>query len=249
MLGSSHSACFRKINFSPNFQLSIAANASGGLFRNLQINEKGEITCFDKNKEWNNTVFKKSLGESSRFIQDYDSIILNINYKCNLPLIFNVDNTNAQTIDTYSFELVKEVIQNSLTMDRLNLKQNQSLIAKLRSSRYEGQIHLALTPFTTSTHDSSMYEGSSLCSSRKQFLLDFISSKLRETLGIEILLPSISMIDDYLFIKKIYASSAESTWREQRPESIIINDLSHKNQKYAIDLIQANLDKINFHAK
>ena len=114
MLRSSHSACFSSIDFSPDFQLSIAANASNGLFHNLQIDEKGMMSCKDKNRAWNNAVFQKSLNHSSKCIHDYDSTNLNISCDFNLPMLFSKDQSDARSIDTYSLALIKETIKSSL---------------------------------------------------------------------------------------------------------------------------------------
>ena len=121
MIGSSHSACFSQIDAFPELQLSIAANQATGLFKNLQIDENGVISCDDKIKEWNNAVFNKSLGASSRYINDYNSIILNVRFNCNLPSIFNSSLAQSQPINLYSFELIKRVIENSLMKDSVGL--------------------------------------------------------------------------------------------------------------------------------
>ena len=249
MLGSSHSACFSSINFYPDFQLSIAANASNGLFRNLQIDEKGMMSCKDKNRAWNNTVFQKSLNHSSKYIHDYDSIILNISCDFNLPMLFSIDQSDARPIDTYSLALIKETINSSfeaaLADQKSDLKRNKKLIEKLRSLEFKGNIFLLLTPFDTSLDKSQPHERSQLCTSRIEFILAFISRKFHEILEVEILLPSSEMVDDCLFIKNIYAADIESTWKgNARSNTLIKNDTKHKNRQYALDIVHKNMDRI-----
>ena len=249
MLGSSHSACFSSIDFSPNFQLSIAANASNGLFRNLQINENGIISCKDKNREWNNTVFQKSLNRSSKCIYDYDSIILNISCDFNLPMFFSRNESDAQPIDTYSLSLSKEIIDSSFQEDlasqKSGQKKNKKLISKLRSSGFKGDIFLLLTPFDTSFKESEILEKSQSCTNRKEFILNYVSKKFRETFEVEILLPSSEMIDDCLFIKNTYSANVDSTWKgSKRSNTLIQNDAKHKNKKYAQDIVHNNIDRI-----
>ena len=242
MLGSSHAACFSRIDPASDFQLSIAANQGSGLFKNLQIDKNGVLSCHDENKEWNNIVFDKSLGDSSRCIYDYDSIILNVRLRCNLPEMFNRDVARSQPIHTYSLGLVKCVVENSLTDDAVGIKGSRRLISRINSSGYQGSILLMVTPFTTSInqdliHDESRSEG---C---KRFLLDFVSLGLGRELGVEVLLPSTSMIDSHLFVHGIYAAGPESAWKD-RPESQIKKDFNHKNRRYALDLLRTNAGKL-----
>lgn len=241
MLGSSHSACFSQIDASfPELQLSIAANQSTGLFEKLQIDENGVISCDDKIKEWNNNVFKKSLGASSRCINDYDSIILNVRFICNLPNIFHFNVAQSQSIHAYSLELIKRVMENSLMKDSVGLEGNRNLIEKLNSFGYSGQIFLMINPFTTSKNQDLVYN-ENICASRKQFLLDFISLNLERQFGVKILLPNASMINSHLFVHSKYAAGTESTWKG-RKESVIGKDLSHKNKQYALDILRANAE-------
>lgn len=249
MLGSSHSACFSSIDFSPDFQLSIAANASNGLFRNLQIDEKGMMSCKDKNRAWNNAVFQKSLNHSSKCIHDYDSIILNISCDFNLPMLFSKDQSDARSIDTYSLALIKETINSSLEAtladQKSDLQKNKKLIEKLRSLAFKGNIFLLLTPFDTSLNKSWPHERSQLCTSRIEFILAFVSKKFHEIFEAEILLPASEMVDDCLFIKNIYAAAVESTWKgKARSNTLIKNDTKHKNKQYALDIVRKNIEKI-----
>ena len=249
MLGSSHSACFSSIDFYPDFQLSIAANASNGLFRNLQIDEKGMMSCKDKNRAWNNAVFQNSLNHSSKCIHDYNSIILNISCDFNLPMLFSKDQSDAQSIDAYSLALIKETINSSLEValadKKRDLKKNKKLIEKLRSLGFKGNIFLLLTPFDTSLNKSQTHKRSQLCASRIEFILAFVSRKFHEIFEIEILLPSSEMVDDCLFVKNIYTAAVESTWKgNARSKTFYKNDTKHKNKQYALDIVRKNIGKI-----
>lgn len=244
MLGSSHSACFSQIETFPELQLSIAANRGAGLFKNLQIDETGVISCDDKINEWNNTVFNQSLGASSRCIHDYDSIILNVTYMCDLPSMFHFNEAQSKSIHLYSFELIKRVIENSLMKDTGGLKENRNLIKKLNSFGYSGSIFLMLNPFTTSKKQDIVHDENK-CASRKQFLFDFISSNLERELGVKVLLPTASMVNSHLFVHSKYAAGTESTWQgSDRKESVISEDLSHKNKQYALDILRGNADML-----
>lgn len=242
MLGSSHSACYSQIEPLPELQLSVAANQSTGLFKNFQIDKNGLISCEDGTNEWNNIVFKKSLGASSRLINDYDSVILNIRFRCNLPDLFHFNEAKSKSIYLYSFELIKRVIENSLMKDSVGLKGNRNLIDKLSSFGYSGSIFLMLNPFTTSQNPDLVHDENK-CASRKQFLLDFISLNLGRELGVKVLLPTASMMNSHLFIHRKYACGTESTWKgSDRKESLISKDLNHKNKQYALDVLRANAD-------
>lgn len=240
MLGSSHSACFSQIEPLPDLLLSIAANQSTDLFKNFQIDENGLISCKDGTKEWNNIVFKKSMGTSSRLINDYDSIILNVIFRCNLPRLFHFNKAKSKSIHLYSFELIRRVIESSLLKDFVGLEGNRNLIDKLRSFGYSGSIFLMVSPFTTSQNPDLVHDENT-CASRKQFLLDFISVNLGRELGVKILLPTVSMINSHLFVHSKYASGKESTWKD-RKESAISKDLIHKNKQYALDMLRTNAD-------
>ena len=249
MLGSSHSACFSSIDFSPNFQLSIAANASNGLFRNLQIDENGIMSCKDENRKWNNTVFQKSLNRSSKCVYDYESIILNISCDFNLPMLFSRNESDAQPIDTYSLSLTKKIIDSSFQEDfvdrRSGRNKTKRLISKLRSSGFNGDILLLLTPFDTSFKENQTLEKSQSCTNRKEFILNYVSKKFREIFEVGILLPSSEMIDDCLFIKNIYSATIDSTWKgSKRSNALIQNDTKHKNKKYAQDIVHKNINRI-----
>ena len=249
MLGSSHSACFSSIDFYPDFQLSIAANASSGLFRNLQIDEKGLMSCKDKSRAWNNAVFQKSLNHSSKCIHNYNSIILNISCDFNLPTLFSKDQSDARSIDTYSLALIKETINSSLEAaladQKSDLKKNKKLIEKLRSLGFKGNIFLLLTPFDTSLNKSTPHKRSQLCTSRIEFILDFVSRNFHKILEVEIILPSSEMVDNCLFVKNIYAAAIESTWKgKTRPNTLIKNDKKHKNKQYALDIVHKNIERI-----
>ena len=249
MIGSSHSACFSSIDFTPSFQLSIAANASNGLFRNLQIDENGIISCKDNTREWNNTVFKRSLNHSSNCIHDYDSIILNISCDFNLPILFSKDQTDVRPIETYSLAVIEATINSSLEAaladQKSDLKRNKKLIAKLKSREFKGKIFLLLTPFDTSLIKVRPRKRSQSCTYRIDLILAFVSSKFQEILEVEILLPSSEMVDDCLFTKNIYAASVESTWKgKARSNTLIKNDVRHKNKQYARDLVLKNIERI-----
>ena len=242
MLGSSWSACFSQIDTFSNLQLSIAANSSTGLFGNLEIDANGVISCNDIKNEWNNIVFNKSLGASSRCIHDYDSIILNIRLRCDLPAIFNFKIAQARSIHLYSFELIRRVIESTLMQDHVGLEGNRHLIEKLRSSGYQKSIFLMTNPFTASFNYDLVHDEDK-CASRKQFLLDFISSNLGKELGVKILLPSICMINSHLFIHSKYVDGKEANWRD-KAELMTRKDPFHKNKQYAIDMLKANADKL-----
>ena len=53
------------------------------------------------------------------------------------------------------------------------------------------------------------------------------------------------MVDDCLFVKNIYAAGIESTWKgKARSNTLIKNDMKHKNKQYALDIIHKNIERI-----
>lgn len=245
MLGSSHAACFSSVSIAQTFKLSIFANRATGLFRNLRLSRSGRIYCDPAADDWDKLISKKSmqLTNSSNCIHDYDAVILNIRYRLPIPFLLNSCNgLPMYPVRLFSKNLLETIIHRHAFDDEIGLSGNKRILQLLSLSGYKGDVLLILTPFATATEvENGENAGQNQRQDKKEILLGLIKTVLSAELKCPILLPSASMLDDFMYAKAKYASDLSSAWRSVIDDRASApRDKIHKNRLYALDLIKAN---------
>ena len=235
MFGSSHAACFRTLE-SSEYKLSICAGKKGRLFRNLLLSSNGYISPSDLIDDyWKDTdvkLFKDSLGESSRNINNYDYFIINIQFYLDLPVLIHGDKRiSRKIILNIANSLIKKIIKQNDLLVR-DAQETINFISRIKKAGIDhNKIFVFPIPFSTLDHDyNKIKENDERLNHRISEILKFVPQIFFNQIP-NLVLPDIDMFENGLFIKKEYGKG-QNKW-EERKKTFKQFDRYHKNEKYA----------------
>ena len=232
MFGSSHSASYKDLK-SSNYNLSICAGKKGRLIKGLSFASDGLIVPIVNSfkRPWPQSdisLFEKSLGISSRNINNYDYFIVNITFYLDLPMLIHGDSQNPQEIIlNTSDNLFKKIIAQNSPERNTILFVNKLKLAGIDEKR----IFIFPVPFTTIDKEVKEEENNEKLKNKISKFLTLVDDVYQKKLP-KLILPDIDMYQNGLFIKRKYGTG-RNKWTSKEDKKNRKYDRTHKNPQYA----------------
>lgn len=241
MFGSSHSACYKGITLPENMSLTICANRSGNLFKNLIFPSHGQFSIAENANKWDKKVFHSSIGDAPMQLSCYDYILINIEWRIDLPMLLHGDisaDTAQHCLMTMSDSLINEIISHAHGSS-IGAEKNLKFIDQLAKQGFNPEnIFCLLTPFSCALDSISTNVNGEKIKLKAASILAILQSFIQGKYGVKLVLPDAEMMESGMFIKQLFAKPDKFTnWMNCLENKLYPADRIHKNSQYAKAMI------------
>lgn len=254
MLGSSHSACFKKLVLPESVGLSIFANAGAGLFQNLSFADNGDFFISDNASSWDQKVFKMSGDGASQNINSYDYLILNISFPLDLPMVFHGDrdkNSVEHMILAASSTLCSTILSDHFSKVP-NIQRTKRLLDAITNLGFQRRnIFVLPTPFSCAkfNSESQMHGDDTLGKpllKKIKSIFNQSQSIAKNDHSISLVMPDVQMLEIGMFLKSSFSTPDSSTnWKNFSGRNFRPADRVHKNSSYGKTMFSRVLDSLS----